>query len=94
MSASKLHKASENAVFFRTRFNLHCSIVFFTKPCGKKGTFRPQKELRRDQCSMCGFGGHIAISHDVTTYPVQVIARTGHVSIMTLYHEKGHHGVE
>ena len=62
--------------FFRTQLNLHCSIVFCTKPCDKKGTFRPQKELRRDQCSMRGFGGHIAISHDVTRYPVLVIART------------------
>ena len=33
---------------------------------------------------MRGFGGHIAISHDVTTYPVLVIARTDNNNYKTL----------
>ena len=47
------------------------------KPCGKRLLLSPKKSSGGTSYNVPGFGGHIAISHDVTTYPFVVMARTG-----------------
>ena len=73
--ASKLEDASPAAIF-RTELKLHCSIVLYAKPCGKRPLLSPEKSLEGTLYSVPSFGGHIAISHDVTTYPFLAMART------------------
>ena len=74
--ASKLEDASPAAIFFRTRPKLHCSAVLCAKPCGKRLLLSPEKSLEGTLYSVPSFGGHIAISDDITVYPFLVMART------------------
>ena len=46
------------------------------KPCGKRLLLSPEKSSEGTLYSVPSFGGHIAISHDVTVYPFLVMART------------------
>ena len=62
--------------FFRTQLKLHCSAVLCAKPYGKRLLFSPEKSSEGTLYSVPSFGGHIAISHDVTVYPILVMART------------------
>ena len=57
--------------------NLYCSIVLCTRPCGKRPLFGHKKSSEKSMYSVPSFGGHIAISRDVTRYPILVIHRTG-----------------
>ena len=56
--------------------NLYCSIVLCAKPCGKRPLFAHKKSSEKNMYSVPSFGGHIAISRDVTRYPILVIRRT------------------
>ena len=64
--------------FFGTQ--LHSSIVMYAEPCWKRPLLRPEKSSEGTLYSVPSFGGHIAISHDVTTYPFLAMARTVLVS--------------
>ena len=57
--------------------NLYCSIVLCAKPCGKRPLFGHKKSSEKSMYSVPSFGGHIAISRDVTRYPILVIRGTG-----------------
>ena len=56
--------------------NLYCSIVLCAKPRGKRPLFGHKKSSEKSMYSVPSFGGHIAISRDVTRYPILVIRRT------------------
>ena len=86
--ASKLEDATPAAIFFRTQPKLHCSSVLCAKPCGKRILLSPEKSSEETLYSVPTFGGHIAISHDVTVYPFLVMARTALKSHLSEYQEK------
>ena len=74
--ASKLEDASPAAIFFAFNQNCFFSAVLCAKPCGKRLLLSPKKSSKGTLYSVPSFGDHIAISHDVTVYPVLVMART------------------
>ena len=69
--------------FFRTQLKRHCSAVLCAKPCGKRLLLSPEKSLEGTLYSVPSFGGHIVICHDVTVYPILVMARTGYRNYKT-----------
>ena len=71
--ASKLEDASRHASrhFFALNQNFIVQLC-----CGKRILLSPEKSSEGTLYSVPSFGGHIAISHDVTVYPFLVMART------------------
>ena len=69
-------KTPRQPPFFRTQPKFYCSAVLCAKPCRKRLLLSPEKSSEGTLYSVPSFGGHIAISHDVTVYPFLAMART------------------
>ena len=75
--ASKLKDASPAAIFFALSYYFIAQLYCVKSHVGKRLLLRPEKSSEGILYRVPSFGGHIAISHDVTIYPFLVMARTG-----------------
>ena len=75
VSASQLVKASQNAIFFSTQ-QISIVLLYCVQSLVGRPLFGHKKSSEKSMYSVPCFGGHIAISRDVTRYPILVIRRT------------------